>query len=125
MADLIMLFVWSLIVFSATNIVVVSKMFQGVRTWVSFKEVKTITDEEGNQKQVGIPRKFRFFSNLVHCSMCLGFWFGVFFGIFVFSPTLSILLGDCTLVNHFSDGLLGSIISWIYYLIISKYQKNF
>lgn len=125
MSDIVILFVWSLIVFSATNIIVVSKMFQGLRTWLSFKEVKTIVDDQGNPQQVGIPRKVRFFSNLVHCSMCLGFWFGVFFGIFVFSPTQSILLGDIDFINYFSDGLIGSILCWIYYLIISKYQKNF
>jgi prepilin signal peptidase PulO-like enzyme (type II secretory pathway) len=124
MVDLINLFIWSLIVFSATNIVVVSKMFQGLRMWLSFSEIKTITDNEGKESQVGIPRKIKFFSNLIHCSMCMGFWFGVIFGAFVFSPTFNILLGDYMFVNYFADGLLGSIFSWIYYLIIRKHQTS-
>jgi hypothetical protein len=121
MADLIILFIWSLIVFSATNIVAVSKIFYGFRTWLTYKTLKKVQDERGVRYE-GELRKIQFFSSLVHCPMCLGFWFGMLASIFVISPTNSLLLGDNEIANVFSDGLLGSILSWIYYLIIKKPQ---
>jgi hypothetical protein len=123
MSDLITLFIWSLLVFSATNIVAVSKIFYGFRTWVTYKKLTKIEDSRGVRYE-GEPRKVQFFSSLVHCPMCLGFWFGLLAGIFVFSPTSSLLLGDFEVINYFTDGLLGSILSWIYYLIIKKHQTN-
>lgn len=123
MADLVNLLVWSLVVFSATNIVVVSKIFSKFRVWVTYKDLKLITDEKGTRYE-GALRKFQTISALVHCPMCLGFWMGVFFSIFLYSPSLYVLLGDTTLVNILSDGLLGSIVSWLLYLVINEKQSN-
>jgi len=123
MADLVNLLVWSLVVFSATNIVVVSKIFSKFRVWVTYKDLKLITDEKGTRYE-GALRKFQTISALVHCPMCLGFWMGVFFSIFLYSPSLYVLLGDTTLVNILSDGLLGSIVSWLLYLVINEKQSK-
>jgi len=123
MADLINLLVWSLIVFSATNIVVVSKIFSKFRMWVTYKDLKLITDENGTRYE-GSLRKIQTISSLVHCPMCLGFWMGMLFSILLYSPSLYILLGDSQIFNTFSDGLLGSIVSWLLYLcIIDKQSK--
>jgi hypothetical protein len=122
MSDLITLLIWSIPVFSAANIVVVSKIFYNFRLWATYSKLEKIENEDGSVRYEGTPRKFLTLSNLVHCHMCLGFWVGVFFGIFVFSPTQSILLGDYELVNYFSDGLMGSIFCWVYYLAIKNHQ---
>ena len=123
MADLINLLVWSLIVFSATNIVVVSKVFSKFRTWVTYKDLKLITDERGTRYE-GSLRKYQMLSALVHCPMCLGFWMGIFFSIFLYSPSLYVLMGDSYFINTFSDGLLGSIMSWMLYLFLNEKQSK-
>jgi len=123
MADLITLFIWSIGVFSATNIINVSKIFAGFRQWVTYKELIKI-GEGKDTKYTAIPRKFKTISNLVHCPMCLGFWIGLLSGIFIFSPTTVILMGDTNFINYFNDGLIGSMICWIYHLIINKYQMR-
>jgi hypothetical protein len=123
MVDLITLFIWSIGVFSATNIIVVSKIFYGFRTWLTYKKLEPVKNENGVVTSYNAEaRKIQTFSNLVHCPMCLGFWMGILAGIFIFSPTFSILLGDNMFVNYFNDGLLGSMLCWVYYLILNKYQ---
>lgn len=125
MNDLITLFIWSLGVFSATNIIVVSKIFYGIRNWATYKKLNPIKNEAGEiVRYEGILRKYQTLSSLLHCPMCLGFWVGLLGGIFVFSPTQAILLGDHEIINYFNDGLIGSILCWVYYLIINKYQGN-
>jgi len=123
MVDLITLLIWSIGVFSATNIINVSKIFAGFRQWVTYKEIIKI-GEGKDTKYTAIPRKFMTVSNLVHCPMCLGFWMGLLSGIFVFSPTNSILMGDISFINYFNDGLIGSMLCWVYHLIISRYQMK-
>lgn len=125
MDDLITVFIWSLIVFSATNIVAVSKIFYGLRTWLTYKKLTKIEDSRGVRYE-GEPRKIQFFSSLVHCPMCLGFWFGLLAGLFIYSPTEDILMWRpiTEYTSILADGLLGSILSWVYYLIIKKYQMN-
>lgn len=123
MADLITFFIWSLLVFSATNLVVVSKIFYKFRLWVTYKNLKLITDEKGTRYE-GSMRKFQFISGLVHCHMCLGFWVGILASMFVYSPATYILMGDFEYGNLFCDGLLGSITSWLFYLFINDRQSK-
>lgn len=124
MDDLINLFIWSIGVFSATNIIVVSKIFAGFRKWVTYKSIVK-TGEGKDARFTATPRKFMTISNLVHCPMCLGFWLGLLAGIFVYSPTTYILMSDSNdYINHFNDGLIGSMLCWIYYLILNKYQSK-
>jgi len=123
MADLVNLLVWSLVVFSATNIVVVSKIFSKFRMWATYKDLKLVTDEKGTRYE-GSLRKFQTISALVHCHMCLGFWMGILFSFMLYSPSLYVLLGDSVIFNTFSDGLLGSIISWMLYLFLNDRQSK-
>lgn len=123
MADLTMFFFWSLIVFSLTNLLVVSKIFYPLRVWLTYSKLQEIKDENGIRYE-GTPRKIQFFSALIHCPMCLGFWVGMAASLAITSPTQVILLGDYFWANLISDGLLGSISSWIYYLVLGRHQTG-
>jgi len=79
--------VWSLVAFGITTIISISKIFKPVREWVS----------ERNQ----------FISDMIACSMCLGFWVGILLSLTLYSPT----------GNFFFDACLSSAVCWILYCI--------
>ena len=124
MDDLIIFFIWSLIVFSLTNLLVVSKIFYPLRIWLTYKKLQEVRDDAGTVRYEGTPRKIQFFSAMIHCPMCLGFWIGILASLFIISPTELVTLGDYFYVNTFADGLLGSLMSWVYYLMLGKHQIN-
>ena len=82
---------WGLSVFGAANGVSISNLFQPIRQYVM---------------------DWPFIGKLVHCPMCLGFWFGGLASLLAFSPTGSLLM-DC---------FLGSSVAWIIYVFISPRQ---
>jgi hypothetical protein len=57
-----LIFVFLMASYGATNILTASKLFRPLRDYLS-----TLTSYQGI-----------FFSDLVHCPMCIGFWVGVF-----------------------------------------------
>ena len=83
--------VWVLAVFGASNGIAVAHLIEPIR-----------------KKIVNWP----IVGGLIHCPMCLGFWFGGAASLLTFSPTDNIIM-DC---------FFGSITSWILFLLIQKRQ---
>jgi len=83
--------VWVLAVFGASNGIAVAHLIEPIR-----------------KKVMNWP----ILGGLIHCPMCLGFWFGGGASLLTFSPTGNILM-DC---------FFGSITSWILFLLIQKKQ---
>ena len=83
--------IWVLAVFGASNGIAVAHLIDPLRKKVM------------NWPVIG---------GLIHCPMCLGFWFGGAASLLTFSPTGSIIM-DC---------FFGSITSWILYLLIQRRQ---
>ena len=83
--------IWIVAVFGASNGVAVAHLLEPVRTKVA---------------------NWPFIGGLIHCPMCLGFWFGGAASLLTFSPTGNIIM-DC---------FFGSITSWILFLLIQKKQ---
>tara|TARA_Y100000310_G_scaffold244130_1_gene248819 strand:+ start:916 stop:1293 length:378 start_codon:yes stop_codon:yes gene_type:complete len=119
MEYLIDILIWCLIVFSISNTLAVSVLFQPVRdllhpvgirqyaknewkVWDSKKEDWVLTDK----------RPIPILGKLITCPMCLGFWFGLVMSVVWFSPSHNII----------TDGFFGSISSWLLYLSIQEKQ---
>ena len=118
MFELWMLLVWCLSVFGAANGVAVSGLFKVFREWITYTNI--VRDETGELRQATL-RKFSLPGKLVHCPMCLGFWFGILWGILIFDISGQILatsLYQSIVIN----GFLGSATSWLLYLWIQYRQ---
>ena len=89
--DTLAVIVWVLAVFGASNGIAVAHLIEPIR-----------------KKIVNWP----IIGGLIHCPMCLGFWFGGAASLLTFSPTDNIIM-DC---------FFGSITSWILFLLIQKRQ---
>jgi hypothetical protein len=111
---------WSLVVFGFTSIITISKVLEPVRNWF-FKGYKWVPDEfeEGKgeweldgSRSKNLIKVYWKIGELLKCSMCTGFWTGMLFSLWWFSPTASI--GG----NLFFDAILGSTICWILYSLM-------
>lgn len=118
MFELWMLIVWCLSVFGAANGVAVSGLLKNFREWVTYTDI--IRNDYGELTSATL-RKFNLFGKLVHCPMCLGFWFGILWGIALFD-----ISGQILATNFFQsivlNGFLGSATSWLLYLWIQYRQ---
>lgn len=118
MFELWMLIVWCLSVFGAANGVAVSGLLKTFREWLTYTDIQR--DENGVLRQATL-RKFQLPGKLIHCPMCLGFWFGILWGITLFD-----ISGQIMATNFFQslvlNGFLGSATSWLLYLWIQYRQ---
>jgi hypothetical protein len=92
--------IWSLAVYGTSNIIVFSNIFKPVREYL--KDTK-------------------FFGKMIVCILCTGFWIGVFWGIFLWSPADAFLTHSYlanAITNLLFDGCVGSCVSWIIYLLL-------
>lgn len=126
MNDLVTLFVWTVGIFGLINILVVSRLMLPLRVFLTYKGGKIVRVSEFAEYVEGEPRKNLFFSKLIQCPMCLGFWFGFLSGIFFYSPTEQIIYAVKSphWLNYMFDGFIGSCLSWIMYLLIDEKQRN-
>lgn len=101
------LFVWILLCYGASNIVVYGKIFSGVRNLELLQHTK-----------------FGFFIyEMITCMMCFSTWFGFFLGIFIFSPT-NVYLYIPEYYSWFFDGLFSSGCVWVINSIIEYFEEN-
>lgn len=102
------LFLWFLMSYGATQIIVESVIFAPIRDWVFYRST--------------------FVSKLVNCMLCCGFWVSVLVSFVVWSPTLDVFTSTViftnTIVNSIIfavlDGFVGSSIIWFFHLIDRK-----
>jgi len=114
------LVIWILVVFGATNGIVVSALLKPFRDWLNFSEISK--DTNGNVVSV-IPRKFNFFGKLISCPMCMSFWLAIPASIFLYSPCFVVSNAAIYGIQHtIGDAFLGSITSWICYLLLMEKQ---
>ena len=109
------LIIWILAVFGASNGIAFSALLMPFRNWIVYKKGWIILDNGNIQGVLRTNKIATFFSKLIHCPMCLGFWLGIIFSIIWKSPAGG---------NYLIDGFVGSASSWIIYLSVSFRQFN-
>lgn len=96
---MINLFLFGVISFGITTIVTQSKIFKWLRDWAE-----------------GISP---YWSSLVRCSLCFGFWCGIFLSLALFSPTFTFIGGNF-LITTFMDGCLSAGINQMLFALHHK-----
>ena len=107
------IFIWVLMAYGMSNILVYGSIFQGLRNGL---------ENLGNSNWVfsGVGK---FFSDLLSCMMCTSTWVGFFFGVVLYSPT-NVHLGCDNHVSWFFDGLFASGCVWAINSIIEWFEEN-
>lgn len=107
------LFLWVLLNYGLTNIVVTGVIFEPVRNWfLKMSESKSIFK--------GI---FGFFNELINCQMCFSTWSGIFFSIMVWSP-MNEVFGVSLLISWLFDGIFTSGAVWALNSIIEFFEES-
>jgi len=108
------LFLWMVMTYGISNILVYGSIFNGPRNKIN----------EWAEKENTIFNSFWvFLSDMLKCMMCTPTWVGFFFGIFLYSPTSEILLVT-PWVSWFFDGMLASGSTWAINSIIEWFETN-
>lgn len=98
---------WILAHYGLTNILVTSKLFKPIR-----QRIDAYSDLLGD---------------LVHCTMCMGWWVGIFMSMNGFGMIQSILVMD-TLYQQsasvFFDGFFGSATAWLIHVGVYNRSKD-
>ena len=109
-----------------------SRLLLPFRLWLTYKAYHL--DEEGKLTS-GVLRTnhvFTFLSKLVHCPLCVGFWLGIIFSVFIyshcyhlasFSPAWS-WEGAANPFIYIFDGFLGSAGAWILHLLLRNRMEG-
>jgi len=71
------------------------------------------------RKVIGKFPKLFYFSYLIDCPMCLGFWVGMLMSVVFYSPT-QCTLGYNGVLFPVADGFIASGIIWIIYCLLEK-----
>jgi L-cystine uptake protein TcyP (sodium:dicarboxylate symporter family) len=102
------LIVWILAVYGTTNIIVFSMIFKPIREYLSSKA--------------------QFFSKLVVCPLCMGFWVGALYGLVYWNPSEFLLLRSqdwwIFIPDLLFNGTIGSCVSWLIYLAVSNKMQG-
>jgi len=125
MNELINLVVFMIGCYGASNILVNSKLFLPLREWIAYSN--RVYDPNYGYLTSAVMRGGRiskFFSKLINCMLCVGFWVGCWASIFIVSPSLvsSAFSTYPDLNYHMSnlifDGCIGSASAWIMHLLL-------
>lgn len=111
--------VWILGVYGMSTIIVHSNIMRPVRDFLNYKDREY--DEYGNLVKATI-RKFDFFGKLVNCILCMGFWVGVFWDTFYWSPLVFSYAN--WFISALFAGCLGSGTTWLIYLKVYPLMSN-
>ncbi len=98
---------WIIAHYGATNILVTSKLL---------KPFRQLVDKYSD-----------FFSGLIHCMMCSGFWIGIFMSMNGFGLIQSILAMDTIYQQTaavFFDGFFGSATAWLIHVGVYNRSKE-
>ena len=108
------LFLWMVMAYGITNIVVYGSIFNKPRNFIT----KCADKEESIFVDF-----FIFIRDMTACPMCFSTWFGFFAGIFLYSPVHQILEVN-SYVSWFFDGMLASGSVWAINSIIEWFETN-
>jgi hypothetical protein len=108
------LFLWVLLAYGMSNILVYGSIFSGPRNTIN----KWAANESAFFNGFWV-----FLSDMLKCMMCAPTWVGFFFGIFLYSPVHEIL-GVNEYVSWFFDGMLASGGTWAINSIIEWFEQN-
>ena len=108
------LFLWVLLAYGMSNILVYGSIFSGPRNTIN----KWVANESAFFNGFWV-----FLSDMLKCMMCSTTWVGFFFGIFLYSPVHEIL-GVNEYVSWFFDGMLASGGTWAINSIIEWFEQN-
>jgi len=100
------LLIYILITYGASNIVVFSTIFEGIRKWLK-------------------KNSPNFLGELINCMICFPFWFGVLLSIIIYSPSIEMLgVRGGIILGAFLDGCLASGSVWLIHTIQESIEKN-
>lgn len=125
MFEIYTLIIFILSCYGGANGIVFSRLLQPLRAWIAYKNYTL--DDKGNITTAVLRsgKVAKFFTKLVNCPLCVGFWLGVIFGIFLFSPCYQISMFNTGWQNsplnifvYLFDGFLGSASAWILHLLL-------
>ena len=105
---------WMIMAYGLSNIIVYSKIFAGVRNFLS---------EMAQMPLPMIQPIGKFLQGMTSCMMCISVWIGFFFGLFLYSPVHEIL-GVNPYFSWFFDGMLSSGAVWTINSIIEWFEQN-
>jgi hypothetical protein len=108
------LFLWVLLAYGMSNILVYGSIFSGPRNTIN----KWAANESAFFNGFWV-----FLSDMLKCMMCAPTWVGFFFGIFLYSPVHEIL-GVNEYESWFFDGMLASGGTWAINSIIEWFEQN-
>jgi hypothetical protein len=108
------LFLWVLLAYGMSNILVYGSIFSGPRDLINKWAANELTPLHGF---------WIFLSDMLKCMMCAPTWVGFFFGLFLYSPVKEIL-GVSQYVSWFFDGMLASGGTWAINSIIEWFEEN-
>jgi hypothetical protein len=108
------LFLWVLLAYGMSNILVYGSIFSGPRDLINKWAANEFTPFRGF---------WGFLSDMLKCMMCAPTWVGFFFGIFLYSPVHEIL-GVNEYTSWFFDGMLASGGTWAINSIIEWFEQN-
>jgi len=108
------LFLWVLLTYGMSNILVYGSIFSGPRDLINKWADTGYTPFHGF---------WVFLSDMLKCMMCAPTWVGFFFGIFLYSPVHEIL-GVNEYASWFFDGMLASGGTWAINSIIEWFEQN-
>lgn len=98
-----MIFIWVLIAYGMTSIIVWGSIFEPMRTFFC----------ELSKKDNLLVRSFgSFFKGLTTCMLCTGTWVGFFLGEFFFTPSLYFFHFNPMEIHWFYDGMFAAGSVW-------------
>lgn len=107
------IFLWVLIGYGITNIVVFGKIFENFRSFFV---------DWGNSQDLPFRRGFKFIGDLISCPMCFGFWCGAFLSIIIYSP-VHVYYDMNKFMSWFFDGTILSGAVWVIYVIVDFFEN--
>jgi hypothetical protein len=109
---MIQIFLWSIVSYGITTIVVYGSIFNGFRNTLKLLGEKS--------------KVINFFSTLIHCPLCFSTWVGFFLSISLFSVTdvFLNLSEETNFMYVFFDGMYSAGIVWIINTIVEFFEES-
>lgn len=126
MSDLVSLFVFILSCYGGANGIVFSRLLQPLRLWIEYSQIEYNPHGEFIEGKLRTSRLAKFFTKLINCPLCMGFWLGIIYSLAIFSPCANTMWYPWTFnpVALIFDGFLGSASAWILHLLLRSRMEG-